>query len=126
MKTSLLSMTDGMRKARNQKAADRKVSPRKAGEGGCPGTITATRGMSWEHKDSDRELLGQQEHLYSEVRQEEGQHQEEQPREGLPELGVPFKAGVETKYRESGARHRACQGGFFEGWVLKEGKRGKW
>lgn len=37
-KTSLPSMTDGTRKARDQKEADGKVSPREPGERGCPGT----------------------------------------------------------------------------------------
>lgn len=39
-KTSLTPVTDRMRKARNQKGADRKVLPKKPGEGGCPGTGT--------------------------------------------------------------------------------------
>lgn len=46
-KASLPSMIDRMRRARNQQGADRKVSPKKPGEGGCPGAEAVGNGSHY-------------------------------------------------------------------------------
>lgn len=40
-------MIDRMRRARNQQGADRKVSPKKPGEGGCPGAEAVGNGSHY-------------------------------------------------------------------------------